>query len=269
LTTLAIAGWRIRLCSTLPWLDEAVAARYTAFVVADGGTPDASVTVTLEPDMPGDQQREYAITRDGDICLLDMPCGCGRMSLSSSLATLELERQYFWHNLAFSLKALLAYLAFRRGGLLFHCAGVLADGEAYLFTGEGGSGKSTVVSLSPDKVALNDDLVVLRRDGPSWWAYGTPFWNEEATHRDGQTASGPVAGILRLVQDERVFLEPVSAALAASELTVNCPTVNIDPAELLAVIGRCRELADAVTMQRLHFRKNPSFWDVLQLRDVK
>ena len=76
-------------------------------------------------------------------------------------------------------------------------------------------------------------------------------------------------GIFKLVQDERVFLEPVSAALAASELTINCPMVNIDPMELPAVIGRCRELAEAVTMQRLHFRRSPSFWDLLQLRNVK
>jgi hypothetical protein len=269
LTTLAIAGWRIRLCSTSPWFDEAIAARYKAFVVLDGGKPDASVTMTLEPDMPGGQQRGYAITRDGEVCLLDMPHGCGTINLSGSLATLALKRQYFWRNLEFSLKALLAYLAFRRGGLLFHCAGVLADGEVYLFTGEGGSGKSTVVSLSPDKVALNDDLVVLRRDGPGWRAYGTPFWNEEATHRDGQTSSGPVAGILKLVQDQQVYLEPVSAALAAGELTVNCPTVNIDPVELPDVIYKCRELAEAVTMQRLHFRKSPGFWDLLQRRNVK
>ena len=148
--------------------------------------------------------------------------------------------------------------------LLFHCAGVLSDGGAHLFTGEGGSGKSTVVALSPDELALNDDLVVLRRDGPGWRAYGTPFWNAEAIHRDGQTSDGPVTGIFRLVQDQRVFLQPVSAALATSELTANCPTVNIDPVELPTVIGRCRELAEAVTVQRLHFSKSPSFWALLE-----
>ena len=91
-----------------------------------------------------------------------MPGGCGKIYLDRWQVTLDLERQNFWHNLAFSPKALLTYLALRQGGLLLHCVGMLAGGEAYLFVGEGGSGKSTVVALSPGKGAWNDDLVVLR-----------------------------------------------------------------------------------------------------------
>jgi hypothetical protein len=268
LTTLAIAGWRIGLHGTPAWLDDAMADRYAAFIVPDGGKPDASVTVTLEPDVPGSQQRSHAITRDGEVCLLDMPRGCGKINFASWQTNLGLERRNFWHNLEFSLKSLLAYFALRQGGLLLHCAGVVADGGAYLFTGEGGSGKSTVVALSPDKVALNDDLVVLWQNGTGWRAYGTPFWNQGAARRDGQTSDGPVAGVFKLVQDHRDYLEPISAALAISELAANCPTVNSDPMELLAVLNRCREVAEAVKVRRLHFRRSPSFWDLLRKRDV-
>ena len=52
LTTLAIAGWRIRLECPLPAVDEAIAARYRAFVVPDGAANDAWVTVSLDPDVP-------------------------------------------------------------------------------------------------------------------------------------------------------------------------------------------------------------------------
>ena len=39
--------------------------------------PDASVTVTLEPEMPGGRQREYAVTPEiGEAYSLDMPGGC-------------------------------------------------------------------------------------------------------------------------------------------------------------------------------------------------
>jgi hypothetical protein len=57
-----------------------------------------------------------------------MPGGCGKICLDRWQTILGLERQNFWHNLAFSLKALLAYLALRQGGLLLHCAGMLAGG---------------------------------------------------------------------------------------------------------------------------------------------
>ena len=148
------------------------------------------MTVTLELDIPRSQQQGFALTRNEEACLLDMPGGCGKIFFGAWKVVLGLERQYFWHNLEFALKALLAYVAFRHGGLLFHGAGVLLNGGAYLFTGESGSGKSTVVALSPDKVALNDDLVVLRPYGAGWWAYGTPFWNAAATQRDGRHPKG-------------------------------------------------------------------------------
>ena len=264
MTTLAIAGWRIRLDCSLPVVDEAVAARYRDFVVPDGAANDAWVTVSLDPGIPGGEWPARLVTRRGDVCFFDVPGAYGRIALSSWQADLRLRREGFGNLLEHFLKSLFAYLAFHRGGLLFHSAGILSEGRVFLFTGEGGSGKSTVVSLSQDKLALNDDLVVLRSDGRGWWAHGTPFWNVLTTRRVGQVADGMVAGIYRLAQDQRDYLEPIPNAVAISELMANCPVVNVDPVELSALMGRSRELAEAVKVQRLHFRESPDFWTVLQ-----
>ena len=268
MTTLAIAGWRVRLDCTFPAFDELVAARYQAFVVPDGAAYDAWVTVSPDPDVPTGEWPARPVTRQGDVCFFDVPGAYGRIELSSWQADLRLRRENFGNLLEHFLKSLLAYLAFHRGGLLFHSAGVLADGEVFLFTGEGGSGKSTVVSLSPDGLALNDDLVVLRPDGRGWWAYGTPLWNISATRRSGQTADGVVAGIYRLTQDHRDYLESIPNAVAISELMANCPVVNVDPVELPALMRRSRELAEAVKVQRLHFRKSAEFWPLLHARNI-
>ena len=209
------------------------------------------------------------MTRQGNICFFDVPGAYGRIALSSWRGDLRLRRENFGNLLEHFLKSLLAYLAFHRGGLLFHSAGVLADGEVFLFTGESGSGKSTVVSLSPDKLALNDDLVVVRPDGRGWRAYGTPFWNVQTTRRSsGQTADGVVAGIYRLAQDQQDYLEPMSNAIAISELMANCPVVNVDPGELPTLVSRCQELAGAVKVQRLHFCKSAEFWPLLHARNI-
>lgn len=263
MTTLAIAGWRIRLDCSLPEVDEAVAARYQDFIVPDGAANDAWVTVSIDPHVLAGEWPARPVTRQGDVGLFDMPGACGRIGLSSWRADLRLRRENSGNLLEQFLKSLLAYLAFHRGGLLFHAAGILVDGGVFLFTGEGGSGKSTVVSLSPDKLALNDDLVVLRLDGRGWRAYGTPFWNVLATRRSGQTADGVVAGIYRLAQDQQDYLELISNAVAISELMANCPVVNVDPGELSTLVIRCQELAVAAKVQRLHFRKNPDFWPLL------
>lgn len=270
MTTLAIAGWRIRLECASSAIDEAIAARYDAFVVPDGAAHDAWVTVSLDPDVPGGEWPARIVTRQGDVCLFDMPDACGRILLSAWQADLRLRRENSGDLLEYFLKSLFAYLAFHRGGLLFHSAGILVDSEVFLFTGEGGSGKSTVVSLSPDRLALNDDLVILLQEGQGWRAYGTPFWNilTSRTRRSGQTADGLVAGICRLTQDQRDYLESVPNAVAVSELMANCPVVNVDPVELPALMIRCRELTEAVKVQRLHFRKSADFWPLLRARNI-
>ena len=227
------------------------------------------MTVALDPDVPVGEWPARLVTRQGDVCLFDVPGAYGRIDLSSWQADLRLRRENSGNLLEHFLKSLFAYLAFHRGGLLFHAAGILVDGKVFLFTGEGGSGKSTVVSLSPDGLALNDDLVVLRPDGQGWRAYGTPFWNVQTTRRSsGQTADGVVAGIYRLAQDQQDYLEPIPNAVAISELMANCPVVNVDPVELPTLVSRCRELAEAVKVQRLHFRKSADFWPLLQARNI-
>jgi hypothetical protein len=173
------------------------------------------------------------------------------------------------------LRIALALFVLERDGLLVHCAALKRPGAlwtrgdagpVFLFVGQSGSGKSTVVSLSHAAgraVALGDDLILLRREGAGWCAYGTPFWNFETAAREGQLETGPVAGIYKLVQDRAVFAEPMSRAAATAELVANCPIVNDQPALLPVLFDRCREIVSTVPIRRLHFRKDDAFWDVI------
>ena len=268
MTTLAIAGWRIRLECDSPALAERIAARYAAFLVPDESACEAAVAVMLDPALPGGNWKQFPVIRQGDVCALDVPGACGTIGLNSLRASLRLGVEVFEVALELFLEVFCAYLAFRLGGLLVHGAALLLDGKVHLFVGLGGRGKSSVVALSPHALALNDDLVVLRPVEAGWRAFGTPFWNPETTRRAGQTAEGPVVGIYSLAQDRRVYLEPLPVAVAASELVANCPVVNTDSFEAPEVISRCRHLAEAVTVQRLHFRKDSGFWALLEGRNA-
>ena len=172
---------------------------------------------------------------------------------------------YKRQHLDYFLRALYALLADQDGGLLIHAAGLQnpADGRVYLFTGQSGSGKSTVVALSPWATALNDDLILLRPQEAHWTAYGTPFWNSETVQRAGQTCRGPVAGVYPLIQDSQVYLEALSPGRATAALAANCPILNADVGRLPALLQRCLAVAAAAPVQRLHFRKAPGFWDLL------
>jgi hypothetical protein len=268
LTTLAIAGWRIAIECGSTWVDKRVREAYGPFLVPDEGVCEAAVAVMLDPALPGGNWKQFPVIRQGDVCALDVPGACGIIGLNSLQASLRLGVEAFEVALELFLEVFCAYLAFRLGGMLVHGAALLLDGKAHLFVGLGGRGKSSVVALSPHALALNDDLVVLRPVEGGWRAFGTPFWNPETSWRAGQTSEGSVVGIYSLAQDRRVYLEPLPVAVAASELVANCPVVNTDSLELFAVINRCRRLAEAVTVQRLHFRKDSGFWALLEGRNA-
>lgn len=109
----------------------------------------------------------------------------------------------------------------REGGLLVHACAVVRDGEARLFTGPSGAGKTTIARLmlqEPDTVVLSDDRIVLRRDGAGFRAFGTPW------HGDAPLASpaGARLGAIHAIhQADRLEARPLFAAGAASAVLGN------------------------------------------------
>jgi len=267
LLMLDLAGWRIGLDCQPALHADTIATRYAPFLAPPDRRPDVLATITLEDQAQGgilsDPGWEMRVTRQGSEFLLDASAACGKIVLGSGLAFLKLTHVNFLPGLEYFLRVLAALLAYERGGLMVHSAGLLTGGQALLFIGHSGSGKSTVVALSPHASALSDDYVALRPEPSGWRAYGTPFWNPPTLRRDGQTASGTLVGIYQLVQDQAVYLRSMSLAAASAELVAHCSVINGDATELAGLLARCRQLAEAVPVRQLHFRKDPGFWEVL------
>lgn len=243
---------------------EAVRAQYVAFLAHAAAPADLTVHIALTPGASASALLDARLRPEGEDFLLDVPGGCGRISLASRNATLTASGAAPLTEVEYFLRITVALLAYHRGGLLVHAAGLLVEGQAHLFIGQSGSGKTTVVSLSGHAVALSDDLVLLRPGPQGWTAHGTPFWNSETVARQGQTASGPLAGIYKLIQDRSVYLAPMSPVVGAAELFASCPVVNGPPTLTAGVLGRCRALVGDVPVQGLHFRKDDSFWAVVR-----
>jgi hypothetical protein len=267
---LTIAGWRIRLDVSPPGLAEAVARQYAPFACPAPCDADLVVEVRLEDDafspVPSVSILQAPVTPHGEEYLLDGPQFYGMIRPSRGQAFFRMRSDEPTRETEYFLRIALAFFALQRDGLLVHCAALKRRHLVQLFVGQSGSGKSTIVALSVSAgraLALGDDLILVRRDQAGWRAYGTPFWNLEATAREGQVEHGPVAGIYKLVQDPSVYVEPMRPAVAAAELVANCPIVNDQPALLPVLIDRCREMASAIPMRRLHFRKDDAFWDII------
>ena len=89
-------------------------------------------------------------------------------------------------------------------GLMLHASAVAMDGNAYLFSGPCGRGKSTHTRLWQSAFGeaasvFNDDKPALRRLDTGWFAYGTPWCGKDGINKNEKW---PLAGICFLKKAE-------------------------------------------------------------------
>jgi len=184
--------------------------------------------------------------------------GSGQLMLSSSNPAGDID--YF-------IRSAYALLAYQAGGLMLHAAGIVRKGLAYLFFGHSGAGKTTVCRLTSEGTVLNDDLVILLPEGEGWRVFGTPFWNP--TQAEPTQDSAPLKALFWLVQAEQVRIESMDNGNAIAELAGNVPVIPADPGRTAALLVRLDRISQTAAVQKLHFRKDDSFWDVIRSYGVK
>lgn len=187
------------------------------------------------------------------------PAGGGRGVLRISGPTRE---RYAAAAVENYLRWAVADLALGAQGFIMHTAGLVRGGEARLFFGHSGAGKSTVCSLSPEAPLLSDDLVLILREGDRFKASTTPF---QGTLAQGAKEKGlyPVRGAYRLRQSSMVRTAAVSPAMAVGLVLGCCPFVSSPDLRSRALLPLVESFCRAVPVRELHFRKDSSFWDVI------
>jgi hypothetical protein len=207
---------------------------------------------------PGEGVHFYHNTR----CFTSAGCD-GTIDIESGAAWLHLSPRQPVADVDYCLRVVYALLAFRSGGLLFHAAGVVRDGQAFLFFGHSGSGKTTIARHSPDGSILNDDLVLLMPDVGGWLVYATPFWNPSQVGPSGPR-SAPLTMLLRLVQAKQVVLEEMSQGQALAELVSCVPIVATDTPHSQDLLARSLHILQRVPVYRLHFLPDATFWQAVE-----
>jgi hypothetical protein len=187
--------------------------------------------------------------------------GVGWLACALDAGELYLAPQASLGAVDYFLRTAFALLAYQAGGFMFHTAAVVKNGEAFCFFGHSGSGKTTVARNSPPESVLNDDLVLVLPEGESWSVYGTPFTNPTQVRPSNRSA--PLGGLFRLVQDQTVYLEPVSEGLAVAELISCLPVMLTDPDSSQELMRRVQKVLAKYPVQLLHFRPDSSFWPII------
>lgn len=184
-------------------------------------------------------------------------------SRTAKLAATDGDRVIFDRTVENYLRVAFAHMALEKGGLLLHGAAVVREGKAYLFFGPSGSGKTTVTLLSRGDRVLSDDLVILVPGESGFAAASVPFrglLTPPATTRD----LFPIAGLFRLVQDTTDRLEEIRTARGVGEIVQSLPFVTDRPETAPRILEIAGDVAQAVSVRRLHFTKSSRFWKVIE-----
>ena len=261
-----VAGLNTRVLSNNADLIMALQKRYADYSCSG----DALLEVKI--DTVG-QKRESSLLDTGTsfkngVCQFDAPGYEGFIDAENGKGELSLSTKRSLDEVDYYMRVVYALLSFDAGGMMFHAAGIVRNGEAHLFFGHSGSGKTTVARVSRDDIILNDDLLLLipwnsgvNRES-RWMAYATPFWNPTQVAPTNQC--GPVVGLYRLVQDIEVYLESMGSGQALAELVSNIPVIPDDPSRGEILLQRGKKFLKSVPAQRLHFLPDDSFWNVIQ-----
>jgi len=165
--------------------------------------------------------------------------------------------------LEFPLSEILMVCVLSKGrGLMIHACGIDDGGHGYLFAGNSGHGKSTMAKLWKDQaVILNDDRIVIRKNGDNFWMYGTP-WHGEYT---GVSPQGvPVEKIFFLHHAESNNAIRCKGADAASMLLARSFPPLWDSEGMKFILAFCSNLISAIPCYRLNFMPDENIIDFIR-----
>lgn len=162
------------------------------------------------------------------------------------------------------IRTLFTVILVQHDGFVLHSSAIFRDNQAYIFSGQSGAGKSTVIKLTPQPILYSDEMSFLRRgtDG-LFYLHDSPFRSEFYSQPQAPTAK--LAGLFFLHQDQRDYVEKLAAthALTTTLSKLFFPVLTPNPygVKLFQLIG---DFLQQVSAYQLHFRKSPDFWRCIQ-----
>jgi hypothetical protein len=151
----------------------------------------------------------------------------------------------------------------REGGFLLHAASAVRNGNAFVFSGVSGAGKTTLARLAPpDTDVLTDEISYVRKEAGGYYAYGTPFAGELA--RVGANLRAPLDTIYLLAQGAENRVSDVGKAEAARGILANMLFFAEDAELVRAVFLSALDLVEHVPVRRLTFRPEAAAWELIR-----
>ncbi len=150
-----------------------------------------------------------------------------------------------------------------RGGFLLHAASAICDGQAYLFSGVSGAGKTTLTRLAPPQVTLlTDEISYIRCSPIGYSAHGTPFAGELA--KAGENCVAPVSALFLLEKGPENCVEELPSAEAVRRLMRNILFFAEDHELVEKLLATACDFVQRVPVRRLTFYPDSRAWDEIR-----
>lgn len=151
-----------------------------------------------------------------------------------------------------------------RQRIMVHACGWLHKGQALLFPGVSGAGKTTICNqlmASGLGIILSDDRMVLRQTAAGFAACGTP-WPGDA--KQARNESAPLRALCFIEKSTENRLTPISTAEALKRFFTTASVPWFAPLLRDPALALVAELVAAVPAYRLDFQPTPAVADCVQ-----
>jgi len=158
------------------------------------------------------------------------------------------------------LRICYSFLAVEYDGVLLHSAGVIRDGNGYIFPGISGTGKSTIAGLATDReIVLSDEMVVVRKVKGSYLVYSTPFYGTNGSAELNSNA--PLKAVFLPVKDNKVFIKETKPSRALAKLLASVLFFGQEPRFNQRLMDISADMIAQIPFYEMHFQRNTSFWE--------
>ena len=265
--TIEIGGIPIRVNTTDADFRNMLQNRYAGFV---GSSEHAAVEFDVDLFTPGfvDPDADVRVTQHAGKWALER--GDFRAEWEPARRTGTIRQSANPYSIDAVLRIVHTLVLAQEGGFLMHAASAIRNGNAFLFAGVSGAGKTTISRLAPpDVTLLTDEISYVRKDVRkgvqkqdfSYVAYGTPFTGELA--KLGENVSAPVSALYLLAQGPENRIDPVAPGQAVRELLANVLFFAEDQELVQQSFHAACEFVSRVPVSRLTFVPDARVWEMI------
>ena len=183
-----------------------------------------------------------------------------RYHKNSSVIDVLLPRKYENWEIENFFKIFISSVSLNYNSLLIHASAIIIDGEAVLFSGQSGAGKSTIANLSGYELIHDDNILISHLGNGVFELESIPF----KTPYIKKKFKGKIRGFYRLFQSNNSYVKKIDSNRQLTYLLFGLWAFdyfgNKDSKKYNSnVINYCIEILPYLKIRELYFSKNLEF----------